>query len=90
MRLVYEDSVLIEGNNDARPSYHFECTTIDNPLFSTTCEEKQTREGMLLSRKLNIKQADLTPAQMQNLQPDIVSLNRIDESYLVEKKSSVQ
>jgi hypothetical protein len=90
MRLVYEDSVLIEDNNDARPSYHFECMTIDNPLFSTTCEEKQTREGMLLSRKLNIKQADLTPAQMQNLQPDIVSLNRIDESYLVVKKSSVQ
>lgn len=86
MVLVFQDGVLIKGNADKQRSYHFECTNLDNPLFSTICEKKQTNEGMLLSRKLTIKQADLTPRQMQNIQPDIVSLNRIDESFLVEKR----
>jgi hypothetical protein len=86
MVLVFEDSVLIKGNDDKQRSYHFECANLDNPLFSTICEKKQTNEGMLLSRKLTIKQADLSPKQMQNIQPDIVSLNRIDESFLIEKR----
>ncbi len=86
MVLVFNDSVLIKGNDDNQRIYHFECVNLDNPLFSTICEEKQTNEGMLLSRKLTIKQADLTPGQMHNIQPDIVSLNRIDESYLLEKR----
>jgi hypothetical protein len=86
MVLVFKDSVLVKGNDDRQRSCHFECSNLDNPLFSTICEKKQTNEGLLLSRKLTIKQADLTPGQMQNIQPDIVSLNRIDESFLVEKR----
>jgi hypothetical protein len=86
MVLVFQDSVLIKGSDDKQRSYHFECANLDNPLFSTICEKKQTHEGKLLSRKLTIKQADLTPEQMQNIQPDIVSLNRIDESFLIEKR----
>ena len=83
--LVFEDSVLIKRDKKTRSDYHFECTNLDNQLFSTVCEEKQTSEGTLFSRKLTVKQADLTPGQMRTIQPDIVVLNRIDESYLIEK-----
>ncbi len=85
MVLVYEDSVFVEKNNNARQTYHFECANLDNSLFSARCEQTDTDRGMLLSRKLTVKQADLTPAQMQSIYPDIVALNRIDESFMVEK-----
>lgn len=85
MVLVYEDGVLITGKKGDRQTYQFECTNIDNPLFSTQCEQKVTDKGMLLLRKLTIKQADLAPEQMQDIYPDIVTLNRIDESYVIEK-----
>jgi hypothetical protein len=86
MVLLFKDSVLIKDGDGKQQSYHFECANLDNPLFSAICEKKQTNDGVLLSRKLTIKQADLTPKQMQSIQPDIVALNRIDESFFVEKR----
>lgn len=86
MVLVFKDGVLIKGSHGHGQSHHFECANLDNALFSTLCEEKQTDAGLLLSRQLTVKQADLTPEQMHAIQPDIVRLNRIDESYLVEKR----
>lgn len=86
MVLVFKDSILIKDRHDHGQSHRFECANLDNALFSTLCQEKRTDEGLLLSRELTVKQADLTPAQMHAIQPDIVLLNRIDESYLIEKR----
>ena len=85
MTLVYEDSVLVKKDKNAQRRFSFECENLDNPLFCSECSQKQTSDGMLLSRKLTVKQADLTPEQMQGIYPDIVKLNRIGESYFVEK-----
>lgn len=85
MAVVYEDDVLIKKDNHARLSYHFECVKLDNPLFSSRCRQKETREGMLLSRVLTVKQTDLNHEQMQSIYPDIEKLNRIDESFIIER-----
>jgi hypothetical protein len=86
MVLVFRDSVLIKDRHGHGQSHRFECANLDNALFSTLCREQRTDEGLLLSRELTVKQADLTPVQMHAIQPDIVILNRIDESYLIEKR----
>ncbi len=80
-----EDGSLIKNDNNARRGFRFECVNLDNPLFSSRCYQKEASEGTLLSRELTVKQTDLTDKQMQNIYPDIVKLNRIDESYMIKK-----
>lgn len=85
VKVIDEESVLVEKTDKKKVKIDFRCKEIDNDLFNVTCEQTKLGRNTRLVRKLTIKPSDLSPEQMKVIYADIKRLNRVDESYIIEK-----
>ncbi len=83
--VTFEENLLIKTPTGKTITVHHACLPLDNDLFSQECVNKKTPEGILLKRKIVLKKGKLGSDQLVAILPDIEKLNRIDESYVIEK-----
>ena len=62
---------------------HIKCDPISNPLFSVSCQTRETDAEYYFSRTITIKKTEISAEEMRRLYPDIARLKQIEESYLV-------
>ena len=86
MEQHFDESINIIGAKKGKVKYDFFCSNIKNDLFEAYCAETQTDHGLKLSRRLVIKQCEITAKKAEELDHDIQELNRIKESFLIIKK----
>ena len=86
VEVTIEENLLIKSSAKKPVKVHHACLPLNNDLFSQECAEETTDEGIRLHRKLVMKKATLGPEKLVLILPDIEKLNRIDESYIIEKK----
>jgi|GEM_PF-5731400 len=83
MELHFEEEVHITDVPDGTTELIFNCEKLDNTLFRTECLNQRVGSDYVVSRRLVVKKAHLSQAEMLELQPEIHRLNRVSESKLI-------
>lgn len=82
----YIDNITLKNINQRKTNVSFACDEIHNLLFSSSCFIEKKANKTILKRVVKINKSRISHLQMKKLVPDIQKLNRIKESYIVEKK----